>query len=462
VTGTIAASPADDQPIAPGKFIPTFAIDYGAVKDLSPDEAARFDLIDAGAHSRSDTSIWLPLKKRNPHLKVFIYQLGPSEYNAESKFPGEQAWSWITANHGASSADRWTAIGSAYGDYLQSHDYKSERLMIVGNPAWQRYWLEGVTRRVFSPTSPNRDADGIFADNTNYEMPPEGWYRQNHPDEPDSPTDYFRNGVYQGQIWKAQAKQFIATAVPWLANQRHLLILNFGYLAREPQNWRDADALPQPPFGSMEEGAFAHPWGGNGHCVFYDEQGWLHQVDTLRHLKHMRALMSVHCPIVSPNADLSRLDFTDVGGANRGADILWFGITSFLQGYDDVRQNGYLGFTIWGYVRGYWMDEFDPARLNLGRAVGESHRVDAASGHCYLREFESGWAAVNPTATDARGVPIPTGQARVLDHYTFEHADAQPLVWRFDLPAHRGVILLKPGRRVGSADAPGSGDPHRS
>jgi len=42
-----------------------------------------------------------------------------------------------------------------------------------------------------------------------------------------------------------------------------------------------------------------------------------------------------------------------------------------------------------------WLDEFDPAHLNLGRALGESRRVDAAIGHCYLREFDAGWAVVN-------------------------------------------------------------------
>jgi len=42
------------------------------------------------------------------------------------------------------SADRWTAIGAVYGDYLQCSDYVAERLMVLGNPNWQQYWL--ITR----------------------------------------------------------------------------------------------------------------------------------------------------------------------------------------------------------------------------------------------------------------------------------------------------------------------------
>jgi hypothetical protein len=440
--------------VAPGKFIPTFAILYGGPKsERALKEAARFDLIDAGAHAVSDANTWRALKLLNPHLKVFIYQLGPGEFSADSRLHSGPGWDWITANHGLASADRWTAIGATHGGYLQVSDYPNERLMIIGNPAWQQYWLDGVFNSFWSSKSPNRDADGVYADNMTYRMPYEGdWYSQGHPEGKDVAAEYYRSGVYQAEIWKAQAKAFLARAVPWLADRHCQLILNFGYSALYPQYWPDLDSMPHPVFGAMEEGAFATPWGVRGRFDFYSEQGWLQQVNAMRHLQHVRALMCVHGPIVSPKADLSRMDFTDDGGGNRGWDVLWFGLTSFLQGYDDVRQNAYLSFTVWSYSRAYWLDEFDPAHLNLGRALGESYRVDAAVGHCYLREFDAGWAVVNPTATDAHGIAVPGGQARVLDHYSFEHSELQPLVTRFELPAHRGVVLLKPGRRVGSTD----------
>jgi len=170
----------------------------------------------------------------------------------------------------------------------------------------------------------------------------------------------------------------------------------------------------------MEEGAFARP-GRRRQYTFYSEQDWLHQVTAMRHLRHIRALMLVHaCPLprVGPFADGRRRR-----QRHRGWQALWFGLNLVFAGYNDVRQNAYLGFTVWGYTSAnvFWLDEFDPAHLNLGRALGESRRVDAAIGHCYLREFDAGWAVVNPTDTLAQGVPVPKGEARVLDHDTFEH-----------------------------------------
>ena len=442
----------DDQPVAPGKFIPTFDINYGRLRSSSLQQTARFDLIDAEPNSVSNDSTWLKLKQLNPHLKIFIYELGPSECGASTRPSSDHKWEWITANHGKGSADRWTAIGAKYGDYLQGKEYDGERLMIVGNPAWQQYWLDQLYSKVWALTSPNRDADGVFADNTTYRLPSEhGWDRENHAGQTDVPADYYHNGAFQGELWKSQVRKFFARAVPWLADRQCEIMPNFGYMARYPQNWPNLDSLPHPVFAAMEEGAFATPWGGKGLYTFYKEQEWLNQVNTLRHLKHVRALMLVHgLPAPTKRPSLKLMDLADKNG-NRGWDVLWFGLASFLQGYDDVRQNAYFGFTVWGYERGIWMDEFDPAHLNLGRAIDESHRVDGAVGYCYLREFENGWAVVNPTVVGAKGVPVPSGQACVLDHYTFEHSEAQPLVALFDLPSHRGVVLLKPGRPVGSA-----------
>jgi len=118
-----------------------------------------------------------------------------------------------------------------------------------------------------------------------------------------------------------------------------------------------------------------------------------------------------------------------------------------------VRQNAYMNFTVWNYNRFYWLDEFDPQHLHLGRARGEFRRVEGVGGHVYLREFDDGWAVVNPTTSDARGIHVPGGgTARVLDHDTFKHPDRKPLIDQFNLPSHRGVILLKPGKQVGNDD----------
>ena len=74
-------------------------------------------------------------------------------------------------------------------------------------------------------------------------------------------------------------------------------------------------------------------------------------------------------------------------------------------------------------------------------------RAEGEQGHVYLREFDAGWVATIPTGADSRGVMVPAGRARILTHDTFEQAEAQPLVARFDLPRHRGVLLLKEGHQ---------------
>jgi hypothetical protein len=186
--------------------------------------------------------------------------------------------------------------------------------------------------------------------------------------------------------------------------------------------------------------------------VFWSEQEWVNEIETMRQLKHIRALMNVHGPVISEADDIVRMDACDASG-NRAWDILWYALASFLQGYDDVRQNAYMNFTVWSYSRFYWFDEFDPAYLHLGRAAGPYAKVAGAEGHVYVREFEDGWAVVNPTRVDARGMTVPgEGSARVLTHDTFKRAQAQPVVEQFDLASHRGMILLKPGKHAGNQD----------
>ena len=55
-----ASAIAEEQAIAPGKFIPTFAVKYGSATGWPPaEEAARFDLIDVSAgmaHARVHAS----------------------------------------------------------------------------------------------------------------------------------------------------------------------------------------------------------------------------------------------------------------------------------------------------------------------------------------------------------------------------------------------------------------------
>jgi hypothetical protein len=99
---------AEEQAIAPGKFIPTFAVKYGGTMGWPPaEEAARFDLIDVSAgtaharvHASARGNTWQTLKSLNPNIKLFLYKNGPGLYNTSSWGQLGQGWDWLTENHG--------------------------------------------------------------------------------------------------------------------------------------------------------------------------------------------------------------------------------------------------------------------------------------------------------------------------------------------------------------------------
>ncbi|MFC1717193.1 serine hydrolase [Candidatus Poribacteria bacterium] len=455
----------DIEAIAPGKFIPTFAIKYAGTTGWPPvEEAARFDLIDVSSsmshtrvHASEHGNTWQTLKHFNPHIKIILYKNGPALYNAASWGQIGAGWDWMTNHHGINSLDRWAAIGIEHGGYLQGKPYPNERLMNLGNRNWQEYWARQIYRKFWSGEEPiGIGADGIFADNTRYGMPWQGqWHLEGEPDKGDMSVDYYRDGNHQDELYKSHMKQFFTWVVPWLEERGRILVPNFGGMSRHPEDWLELDSESHPVFAAMEEGAFVHPWGTlgrHGNFVFWSESEWLNQVKTMRSLKNVRALMNVHGPVVSEAQDISRMDAVDASG-NRAWDVLWYAMTSFLQGFDDQRRNAYMNFTVWGYSRFFWFKEFDPAHLHLGKASGEFGKLEGHEGYVYAREFDDGWVVVNPTKADARGVSVPgIGKARVLTHDTFLNAETQPLVEQFDLPVHRGAILLKPGRKAGDQD----------
>lgn len=461
VTG--AADAQETVPSSWHKFIPTFAVKYGGANGWPVlEDAARFDVLLMGAgtsrpqaHQSIRGNTWQVLKRLNPRLVILLYELGPGEYNTASWGQLGQGWEWITNQHGPGSLDRWTAIGARSGQCLQGKDYGNERLMLPGKPAWQQYWLDHIYAKNWSdPAKATAIADGIFSDNTLYAMPyMGGWFAEGHPDTPDVPADYYLGVQYNPTLYHQQMKSFFARAFPWLAARKLKIALNFGDMDRRPADWAELDKEPDAPFAAMEEGAFVHPWGGKGSFVFRSEQDWLKQLDVMRGLKHVRALMNVHGPVAADAKGLARMDASDASG-NRAWNVLWYALTSFLQAFNEDRPNAYLNFTVWSYTEFYWLKEFDPQYLDLGHALGESRRLEGRQGHVYAREFDRGWAVVNPTPQAATGLGVPQGEARLIDHDSLQTPGSRPLVRYFDVPAHRGFVLLKPGRTIGNSDNP--------
>jgi len=358
-------------------------------------------------------------------------------------------WEWMKKLHGLHSPDRWMAKGVKYGTYLQSPHYPNERLAIPGNPRWRRYWVETVYDDFWGGRK-GMDfdgVDGIFADNTNYYLPTD-WHAEGRPDLKDLPESYFREGRVLYDKWRADINAFFNEAVPWFVAKGLLLVPNFGPMGKHPEHWRELDSLPHPPFAAMDEVGFICPYGRGG----FNTWNWERRLKAMWELKNVKVLMNAHVEVESDAKGLKRMEVYGVSSSHgdrmNGWEALWFAMTSFLLGFDDVRRNGFMNFTIWGYTEYHWFDEFDPRYLHLGRARGRYWR----EGRVYFREFDDGWVVVNPSREDAKGVPVPKGRARVINHYNFKRPDSAPLVRRFDLPKHRGVILLKEGRKIGNED----------
>ena len=93
-------------------------------------------------------------------------------------------------------------------------------------------------------------------------------------------------------------------------------------------------------------------------------------------------------------------------------------MTSFLMALNEQKTNGCFGFTIWGYGENYWLDEYDPVFLHLGKPVGDYYIPTSGSAKdVAFREYEDGWVVVNKAQSAAKtNVPVPSGKAHVVTH----------------------------------------------
>ncbi len=451
----LAVSAANTVEFAPGKFIPTFAICYSNAKGASStEETARFDLLvcSASRHAaevwgRNGRNSWQSLKALNPGMVIALYVMGPGEYNTADWGQMGEGWEWLKQQHGKDTSDRWIAVGRKSGDYLRAEPYSKERMMEYTNANWHRYWCDTTYQDLWRGRKgiDCQGADAVFSDNTSFRIAWAGqWRTEAHPEQRDEPTTFFVDGQWRHDLWRAGFFDFLRAAVPRLSTNGTKLLLNTGEIGRQPEGWRQLDSLPDPPFAAMEEGGFVCPWGGDQKSFkFWD---WEQKLEPFSRLRHVKALMCNHAGPFAGRG-LAAMDSADANGMS-GWDALWFALTSFLLGFDDVSRNGLMNFTIWGYSEYHWFDEFDPQYLHLGKAKGGFVK----QGLIHFREFDDGWVAVNGQSKDAADVKVPGGSARVLNHGNFKRCQSVPLVTSFDLAAHRGVVLLREGKQAGNAD----------
>jgi hypothetical protein len=447
----------------PNKFIPTYYIKYGrkAGADHNAEYSSKFDLIIASYNfdpwAEKELNSWQALKSYNPKIIIAIYQMGPSEcWNRNTGGLGD-GWDWIKANHGADAGlERWTGSGHKYS-YLTNSFYPSERFMNIGNPGWQKYWIEKTYEdRYITKLSRYEGADAIFSDNTHFEVVwSNSWYEENNPGKAefkDHPLDYATaNGIYDNVKWKKDMTAFFNLAMPYLASRPIPVkfILNFGHMGKNPEQWVELDTMKNRIFAAMEEGAFVHPWSKT-----YNISDWETKIKVMKNLKNISALMN-NIGKVPKGQGMEKMDIEmtegNMGPAT-GWDALWFSMTSFLMALNENKSNGYFGFSIWGYSENYYLDEYDPKNLHLGKPLGDYYiPTSGASKNVVFREYEDGWVVTNKPQTDSKtNVPVPKGKAWVVTHKNLKNPYSDPLVTKFDLGKNRGIILLKKGKKIGN------------
>lgn len=448
------------DPLPGEKWIPTFVVKYcGTSNLLSAEETAKFDLLITGpglsqAWTDSGNS-WQTLKSYNPDMKIALYVLGPSEFNTSSwGVLGADQWSWVTTEHGIGTADPWTGHGYANPDrYLYNQAYSNERIMDLGNASWRQFFYTEVYEALWGGADPHVGADGIFSDVTGYDVPYTGQWRVDggpNADAVDHPAQYYDGSSYDHAKHRTEMNAFFDEALPWLAAQSTPVAFmpNFTSLENDDQ-WAELDQRANHPYAAMHEAGLVQPYGAYTFGVFHF-QSRLQTINALANVKSIDMCQGKSDDLSGEG--LARMDSSGSTGPGDGAttmtgwEALWLSMCSHMAAINAERNNAYLGFTVWGYCEYHWLDEFDPTYIHLGDAVGDAFTSDEAT----YREFEDGWVACNGTTGDLTGLSVPAGQARVIDHDNFKDPDSASLVSSFDLPLHRGVILLKDGHTLGN------------
>ena len=452
----------DPQPTKE-KFIPTYFIRYGSTPSVthSAEITARFDLAVVSnwafnLWAEPGLNSWQALRKHNPDMIIAVYQNGPGIYDLDK--PIGDGWDWIKANHGFKAGENmWTGPGHKY-NYLSNISYPKERLMNLGNPEWQNYWIENTYSGFWDTNFANYDgANAIFSDNTNYNVAWAGnWYEENNPGNPefkDHPLNYATaDGVYDNAKWQVDMKAFFNNAVPKLLSKPNpiKLIPNFGYMGQNPEQWTALDNMENPPFAAMEEGAFSQPWSKT-----YNIYNWESKLNSIKNLKNVAALIN-NIGKVPGGEGIAKMDIVMSDGnygPSNGWEVLWYSMTSFLLALNEEKTNAYFGFGIWGYGSYYWLDEYDPVFLHLGKPLGDFYIPDSGPAKdIAFREYEDGWVVTNKALAPAKiNVPVPSGKAWVVTHTNLKNP-YDTLVTTFNIGKNRGLILLKEGKKIGNED----------
>jgi hypothetical protein len=262
--------------------------------------------------------------------------------------------------------------------------------------------------------------------------------------EPDLPADYHDGSDYDDAKFQEHFDLLLDDAIDRLAPLE--VAVGFSGL-HETEEWSALDARAQPIAFAFTSAGLIQQWGGTYNVT--------HFVTKLEQAAGVRNTGLVHGNQGNageiPGEGLAKMDASAATTPGEGTtqitgwEALWFALCGHMTAVDPARDDLYFYFSVWGFDEFHWFDEYDPELLHLGAPRGDAFELDAAR----MREFDDGWVVLNGTQGDLAAVRVPTGSARVITHDNFRAPDTAPLVEAFDLPLHRGVILLREGATLG-------------
>ena len=319
------------------------------------------------------------------------------------------------------------------GQRIHTPSYPHEWLMDFGSNEYHDYWLEAVIHDLLYDNDDTLDdgdeygeerpwtADGVYMDCCHtYEMSVSG-----------TPVKY-----PTAAEWVPAMNDFMNAASFGLHDENQKVFANRlttvnidGYNA-----WIALDNSDNPPDASLDEGSFAIEW-MSGDVYFYDEERWKRQVDIMSAIHNYKVCHLSHTDLYQGETGM------DYDGKTISFwDVLWYSLSSFLLGKNEVDNNSYFGFNEGNYSAINWYDEY---YIDLGDALNTYYITIYNGNNIYWREFEKGYVYVNPTLYDVSNIVLPE-TCKQLNHDNFQDDPETILdINTIDLLSHRGTILLK-------------------
>jgi hypothetical protein len=326
--------------------------------------------------------------------------------------------------------------------------------MTLAPATWRAYAIESVSTglRDILGASALEQIDGIYVlAGDGYRYPHyASWEVEVAPGvfEPDVPADYHDGTAYDDARYQADFDLYLDEAIEHFAGLDPPLEVAVGFNGlHETEHWQRLDGRAQSIAFAFTNAGLLQQWGGTYNVTHFVTK--LGTIGSLGNIGLVHGNQGYAADI--PGEGLAKMDALATTMPGEGAtqmtgwEALWFALCGHMAAIDVARDDGYFYFSLWGFDEFHWLDEYDPEILHLGDAIGSAFELDGAT----MREFQDGWVVVNGTAADLAGVRVPRGAARVIEHDELHAPDTAPLVEAFDLPLHRGVILLRDGAALG-------------